>query len=438
MTARDVLDGGVGLATGTPGLRISAGAILAALAGLVLHALALLAASSWIAWLSLPATALIAGAVWIAARHQERAGDPADSPANGIAAGDIAPRFADAAGSPSDALPRPAELQDPPRGIITDLTGFQEFRRIISTHIDRINGNTDAAAMDILTDLRAIETEVNGLLAHLQNTDTAHSVEDVLRKTEQQAAANRDDIGRFQDKETELNHMAERRVEEIRAEVSSLDTHLEGIRGIAQSTRMLSINAAIEATRAGELGAGFNVIASEVRELAHRSADLAKAISEGLRTLESRLDTSFREIVFDRIATEQAMLDSLSQGISDLTGTLEDLISHQRETLLTAQQKGERLAPSVVNLIGSIQFQDITRQQLENVGKGVVAVEALLADIAAALERADRGRAYDPRLHTVLDTMFHSYVMEAERTAHHGRTAPSDAVTQAPPAIELF
>ncbi|SDE97646.1 methyl-accepting chemotaxis protein [Rhodospira trueperi] len=431
MTTRDALNGGAGL-------RVSVGAILAAVAGLVLQVLAVLAASSWMAWLSLPATALIAGAVWMAARHQERAGDPAESLTTGSAAGGIAPRVGNAGPSPVDAVRPPVETQDPPRGIITDLTGFEEFRRIISTHIDRINGNTDTAAMDILADLRAIETEVNDLLAHLQNTDATHSVEDVLRKTEQQAAANRDDIARFQDKESELNHMAERRVEEIRSEVSSLDTHLEGIRGIAQSTRMLSINAAIEATRAGERGAGFNVIASEVRELAHRSADLAKAISEGLRTLESQLDASFRDIVFDRIATEQAMLDTLSEGITDLTATLEDLIAHQRETLLTAQQKGERLAPSVVNLIGSIQFQDITRQQLENVGKGVVAVEGLLGDIATALDRPDRGRAYAPRLHTVLDTMFHSYVMEAERAAHHGGTALSDTTVEDPPAIELF
>lgn len=438
MTARDVVTAGTALATRTPGLRMFVGAILAVVASVVLHVVALYDASSWRAGLPILASVLIVGAVWAMARRHGRRGERDRPGPDAVGSGHSASRD-EGADDPEGAGFDPfAGATIAPVGIIRDLEGFQEFRRIISTHIERINSSTDAAAMDILTDLRAIEAEVNNLLSHLENTNTADSVEQVLRKTEEQAESNRADIARFQGKEEELNLIAKQRVKEIRAEVSNLDLHLESIRGIAHSTRMLSINAAIEATRAGEHGLGFNVIASEVRDLAQRSTDLATSISEGLQTLEGQLDRSFREIIFDRITTEHEMLHSLSQGISDLTETLEGLISHQREILVTAQQHGRQLAPSVLNLIGSIQFQDITRQQLDNIVKGVSIVEELLADMGSALERPDMGRDYRPRLHTALDTMFHTYVMEAERTAHHGRTAPSDAVTQAPPAIELF
>ena len=83
-------------------------------------------------------------------------------------------------------------------------------------------------------------------------------------------------------------------MEELRSSIESVTRMTSLIGEIAAQTRMLAINASIEAARAGVHGTGFAVVAQEVRELAVQTSELAEEISRVVSTSEEKVSSGRR------------------------------------------------------------------------------------------------------------------------------------------------
>ncbi|HJV95500.1 MAG TPA: methyl-accepting chemotaxis protein, partial [Albitalea sp.] len=98
----------------------------------------------------------------------------------------------------------------------------------------------------------------------------------------------------------------------IRASSHKIVDIIAVIDGIAFQTNILALNAAIEAATAGDQGRGFAVVAGEVRTLAKRSAEAARAIKELIEDSVGKVDTGSK-LVDDAGATMQQIVGSVKR-----------------------------------------------------------------------------------------------------------------------------
>lgn len=162
----------------------------------------------------------------------------------------------------------------------------------------------------------------------------------------------------------------------------------DAINAIATQTNLLSLNASIEAARAGDAGRGFAVVASEISNLATQSKESADKINEIVSELQKDASESVdvMQILSKNFGEQGDQLDATKSSIDEMTADIDDVVSSASEISDKVSQL-ERAKDSLSSIIEDLSA--ISEENAASTEQTNASMEELSATFSVINESAE-------------------------------------------------
>ena len=320
--------------------------------------------------------------------------------------------------------------------VCADMADARPYIENMCQQIDGVKTDVESGVMGVITQAAAMNVESLDQMERIRK-----SVESGRTLTDATASLSRIVVeleGQLSSRLIELQTNSAR-IDGISAEVGSLRPMVAAISKIADHTNLLSVNAMIEAVRAGAAGTAFEVVAAGVRKLSEQTTTVAAEVATRINSAADKIaiETSRTARDGERAAQDLRLL------ILQLSPMNEQLSNGSRSLLDVIQgveQGHHEMIVRLSHVLGHVQFQDVMRQRLDQVQDAMQEMGAHLEDLTTSAIDRDWDGQMDASLYSRLAGHRNTYVMASQVSAHDtalGRAEPV-ATQAAAPAIQLF
>jgi methyl-accepting chemotaxis protein len=221
-----------------------------------------------------------------------------------------------------------------------------------------------------------------------------------------------------------------------RAAMSSMSLMLEKVQGldrftgelkgmahevakIAQQSNLLSLNAAIEAARAGDLGRGFAVVAKEFRMLANQSGDTGRNIAAKVGVISAAIADAC-DVVRDSVEQREARVQATEGTIGHVLSEIRDVANGLERSGALLKDESIAIQSEIGQALVQLQFQDRVGQIL---GLLITNIEHWPIFMERRLEQFGLNGEVPPLdAQEFLDELKKTYVMKDQHVVHSGGT----------------
>ncbi len=322
----------------------------------------------------------------------------------------------------------------------SDLGDLPALTKLLNEHLHSITVETERSAYSIMQRLQAVDGVISELMTTVTNsTKESEFMYDAGTKNINSNVSLIENLNKYiQDRYDETKSDRES-INVVAQQAKSLSSLVDLIKEISSQTNLLALNAAIEAARAGEVGRGFAVVADEVRKLSGETDIAVSKIQQGISNVTKTIEEQFKDKLANTTLDDQkTMLENFTKHLDNMGANYKRLMQRDEELLTELNSTSHTLASMFMEVLASIQFQDVTRQQIEQVQNALNRLDAHVAQLVEMMRNKDFTNAPSIKEHIV--KMYEGYVMETQRDAHNSALGgmKTSSAAGAPQKIELF
>jgi methyl-accepting chemotaxis protein len=289
--------------------------------------------------------------------------------------GDVVDRFNQFVDKLHSSITDVVKSINPLTTLSSDLGSLTRETLQLSANQNEATEQVSLVVEEMVSSVKAVSNNANSASeAAIQADKAAKDGHEIVRKTVATINGLAEEVGR-----------AGEVIRKLEADTENVGTILDVIKGIAEQTNLLALNAAIEAARAGEQGRGFAVVADEVRTLASRTQDSTQEIQKVIEELQAAARSAV-EVMGQSKQSAQTGVEQAAKTGESLAAITErvEAITEMNRQIATAAEEQERAAYSIKeNVLGIKETSETSMHSIQKVEEASLS----LVDISGNLHR---------------------------------------------------